>query len=253
MKIAVITGASSGLGEEFARQVVKRYKGIEELWLIARREEKLNELSESINIPCKVLPMDLNNESAIKSYEQLLEDLKPEICVLINSAGYGKIGKFKELDLSDQLGMIDLNIKALIKMTYISLPYLNKKAKILQIASSAGFMPQPCFNVYAATKSFVLNFSRALHYELKEKNITVTAVCPGPVKTEFFDVASDEGKPTLPIKQLTMANAEDVVKKALIDAANEKQVSTYGTLINMFKILSKVVPHNAILPYIKYK
>lgn len=253
MKIAVITGASSGLGEEFARQIDKKYKGIDEIWLIARRKEKLEELSEVLNTPCKILPYDITTDEWNEKYKQLLQEEKPSICTLINNAGYGKIGEFKKLDLKEQLGMIDLNITALVALTYNSIPYLSKNAKVLITASSAGFLPQPYFNMYAATKAFALSFSRALHHELKNDNITVTAVCPGPVDTEFFDVASDKGAPSMFLKRIIMKKANQVVNKALIDVSKGKEVSVFGGSIKAFRVLTKVIPQSFILKNVRYR
>jgi hypothetical protein len=253
MKVAVITGASSGLGKEFALQIAQKYKGLDEIWLIARREDRLVELKNSIkNVTCRVIPLDLSAEVSFEIYEQLLEELKPQICLLINCAGFGKIGSFEASDFSDQVGMIDLNIKALVWFTYASLPYLYKKSRIIQVASAASFLPQPNFSVYAATKSFVVSFSRSLHYELKDRNIKVLAVCPGPVKTEFFDVALNNGEPSQLLKKLSMAKADKVVRKALIDLSKGKEVSCYGLMINIFRVMAKILPHRWILPYLKY-
>lgn len=252
MKIGVITGASSGLGEEFALQIAKKAKGLDEIWLIARRKERLEALKDQLKVPCQVLVMDLLEEKSFLDYERKLKEERPQICLLVNNAGFGKIGPFENTALQESLNMIDLNIKALVKMTYASLPYMKEKAKIIQLASSAAFLPQPYFNIYAATKAFVLSFSRSLSYELKEKGISVTAVCPGPVKTEFFQVASHSKKPTLPIKNMVLAPADEVVKKALKDVARGREISVYGLTMNGFRILSKWVPHRFILPYIKY-
>ncbi|TCT17012.1 hypothetical protein EDC18_101308 [Natranaerovirga pectinivora] len=251
MKIAVITGASSGLGNEFAKQISKKVKGIDELWLIARREDKLMALKESIkNVNCRVIPLDLTDRNTFTVYENLLKEHSPKICMLINSAGFGKMGSFDEIDINDQLEMVDLNIKSLLKMTHASMPYLIKNGRVIQIASSAGFMPQPSFNTYAATKSFVISFSRALNQELKERGIKVTAVCPGPVETEFFDVAG--GEVSMSIKKLAMAKADVVVKKALDDSIKGKEISVYGPLMNVFRVMAKVLPHRLILSHIKY-
>ena len=251
MKIAVITGASSGLGKEFAKQISKKIKGIDELWLIARREDKLLELKDSIkNVNCRVIPLDLTDKNTFTVYEGLLKEHSPKICMLINSAGFGKMGSFEDINIEDQLDMVDLNIKSLLKMTHASMPYLIKNGRVIQIASSAGFMPQPSFNTYAATKAFVVSFSRALNRELKERGIRVTAVCPGPVETEFFDVAG--GEVSMSIKKLAMAKADSVVKKALNDSVKGKEISVYGPIMNVFRVMAKILPHRWLLSYVNY-
>lgn len=147
--------------------------------------------------------------------------------------------------------MIDVNIKALTAITYKVLPYLSKGSKIIQVASSAAFLPQPGFNVYAATKAYVLHFSKALSVELKSRNIGVLALCPGPVKTEFFEIASSDGKP-LDWKAKFMVNAKDVVAKALNDAQSNKMESVYSFYMKLLKISSKIIPHELILKYFKW-
>ena len=168
MKIAVVTGASSGIGREFARQISARYGKLDEIWLIARRKELLESLQEEIKLNARIIAMDLTSEEDMKQFRDYLEELNPDIKILVNCAGYGKVGRFEEIDLKEQTGMIDLNCKALTEMTGICLKYISSHSRIINVASAAAFCPQPRFNVYAATKAYVLSFSRALNCELKE-------------------------------------------------------------------------------------
>lgn len=186
MKIAVVTGASSGIGREFARQISARYGKLDEIWLIARRKELLESLQEEIKLNARIIAMDLTSEEDMKQFRDYLEELNPDIKILVNCAGYGKVGRFEEIDLKEQTGMIDLNCKALTEMTGICLKYISSHSRIINVASAAAFCPQPRFNVYAATKAYVLSFSRALNCELKEKKITVTSVCPGLLIRTFL-------------------------------------------------------------------
>ena len=202
MKIAVVTGASSGLGREFARQISARYSKFDEIWLIARRTERLEEVADEIKLTSRVISLDLSSNDELLSLKELLEENTPDIKLLVNCAGYGKSGSFDELDYDEQLGMIDINCRALTAVTKLCLPYISSNSRIIELASAAAFMPQPDFAVYAATKAYVLNFSKAINKELKPKKITVTAVCPGPVDTEFFDIA---GKNVKPLKRMVMA------------------------------------------------
>ena len=251
MKIAVVTGASSGMGREFVRQIAKRYKTIEEIWVIARREDKLNELAlEITNKKIRVMPLDLTKASDIEIYETALFEETPEVRVLVNASGFGKIGQFAYSDIDDSVGMIELNCVSLVKMTKATIPYMNFPSNIIQIASSAAFLPQPSFAIYAASKSFVLSFSRALNIELQGKGINVTAVCPGPVDTEFFGIAETEEEIKL-FKKLVMAKADKVVEQALVDANTGKDVSTYGVAMKGFEALVKALPHKMIINYIK--
>lgn len=250
MRIAVITGASSGLGKEFAKQICNRYVTLDEIWLIARRKERLETLQKELHgVRVRIIPIDLCDKDSISVYKTMLCTYHPQIRLLINAAGYGKMGYVDTIDANDLTGQIQLNCEALTYMTKLSLPYMAKKSNIINIASAAAFLPQPNFAVYAATKSYVLSFSRALHQELKKQGITVTAVCPGPVNTEFFDIAESYTK-TKGYKVILRVNAEDVCALALKDAAKGNTVSTYGIVMKAFRLLTKVLPHNIMLPFI---
>lgn len=213
MKIAVITGASSGMGREFALQISAKEQ-FDEIWVIARRKERLEELKAELSCPVRVLPMDLTDEEALTQYSALLEQEKPEVSLLINSGGFGKFGRYDQIPLLDCMDMIDLNCKALVAMTQRTLPYIPNGGRILQVDSLSAFQPVPYLNVYAATKAFVLSYSRGLKAELKDRNIQVLAFCPGWVTTEFFDHAyqTSESAVTYYNKVFT---AEEVVKDAL--------------------------------------
>lgn len=252
MKIAIVTGASTGMGREFVKQIWKENSEMEEIWAIARREEKLKTLQAELGCSrVKVFSLDLTHEEDLERYREQLAKKKPEVCLLINSAGYGKIGTFEEVGYEHNRGMIRTNCQALVDVTYLTIPYMKAGCQIMNLASSAAFLPQPEFAVYAASKSFVLSFSRALRMELMDRGITVTAVCPGPVKTEFFQVAEAEGgrKPK-PYKLLFRANAKKVVKKARKDGAKGREMSVYGLWMKLFFLLCKVVPHRWILALI---
>ena len=227
MKIAVVTGASSGLGKEFVKQISEKYKTIDEIWVLARRVERLVQLSEEINnIKIRPIGCDITNSSELLVYRNMLREYNPSIRILVNCA-------------------------ALTRMTMISLPYMQKgKANIINIASAAAFMPQPSFAVYAASKSYVLSFSVALARELKNRGIAVTAVCPGPVATEFFDVAEAYHKSAF-YKKLLRAKPERVVALALRDAYHRKNVSVYGITMKMFHVISKLLPHSFMVKFLK--
>lgn len=251
MRIAVITGASSGLGREFAKQINERFVTIDEIWIMARRTERLAELKQQLRgIHVRMLPYDVTNEDDMKAYAKMLRRYHPQIRVLVNAAGFGKMGTVKQIDTEDLTGMVRVNCEALTKITKLSLPYMAKKANIINIASSAAYLPQPDFAVYAASKAYVLSFSRALNQELKKRHICVTAVCPGPVDTEFFDIAESYTK-TKGYKTILRAKAEDVCSLALKDAARRRAVSTYGIVMKAFRVAVKKVPHTLILPFFR--
>lgn len=244
MKIAVITGASSGMGREFARQLSKN-ENFDEIWVIARRLERLEELKKEIGPNVRPIAMDLTRNECIKEYKNLLEKENPEVAVLVNAGGYGKFDSFENLTLEEQLGMIDLNAKALTSMTYVTLPYLSRGSRVYQIGSLSSFQPVPYIAVYGATKAYVLSFTRAVNAELRHTGIKMMAVCPGWVKTEFFDHAVvDEGVITYYNQFFT---SEQVVKRALRDMKRGKDVSVVGPMIRAQVLLTKILPHRLVM------
>lgn len=251
MKIAIVTGASSGMGRETAIQLADRFNGLDEIWLIARRMSRLDELERLLPVPARKFDIDLTDRTQLNRLASALKEQKPNVKLLVNSSGYGKIGRVGENSLEDELGMPDLNCTALCAVTHLVLPFMSDNSRIIQYASSASFLPQPGFAVYAATKAFVLSYSRALHQELRHRNICVTAVCPGPVKTEFFDVAETKAKMPL-YKKITMANPVKVVKLALRDSMMGKTISVYGIPMKGFYALSKVFPHSLLLKLMSF-
>lgn len=246
MKIAIVTGASSGMGWESVIQIADRFSGIGEIWAVARREDRLKELADQVPVPLRIFPLDLCGAEDLAVLKDALEKEKPQVKILVNAAGYGKIGQVGTLSLEDETGMVSLNCEALCAVTHLVLPYIPDHSRIIQFASAASFLPQAGFAVYAATKAFVLSYSRALNAELRPREIAVTAVCPGPVKTEFFDIAETTG--TIPLyKRLVMADPKKVVRLALRDSMMGKSVSVYGPLMKAFCLLCKVCPHGFLL------
>ena len=246
MNIVVITGASSGMGREFAMQLDRGLHSVDEFWLIARRGSRLKEIASSMQHTVKILPLDLTNEADMTVLTESLAEEKPVVRMLINCAGYGMMGDFTAVSIKEQTGEVDLNCRALLEVTYGCLPYMRAKSRIIQLASSAAFLPQPGFSVYAATKSFVLSFSKALRAELKERQIYVTAVCPGPVKTEFFEVAEHYAS-TLAMKQYTMVEADRVVKDALRASSKNRPMSVCSLPIQAFWAMTRLLPQDPVI------
>lgn len=244
-EIAVITGASSGIGREFVNSFLEFGK-FDELWVIARSKEKLEELKDVVNIPVKVIALDLSREEAVSEYESILKEEKPTIKLLINCSGFGKFKKSTDYPLLENYNMVDLNCKAVMGMCLVSVPYLEKGSKIINIASVAAFQPIPYINVYAASKAFVLYFSRALNKELKDKGVSVTAVCPFWTKTAFFARAVTDGEPVVK-KYIAMYDPKDIVKRAIRDAKKGKDVSKYGFKARFQAFLCKILPHSLVM------
>lgn len=246
MKIAVVTGASSGMGREMVIQLWEHFKGFDEIWVIARRRERLSGLERQVGVPLRKFALDLTKDRDLRLLQYALEEKRPQIKFLVNSAGFGKIGRVDSLSLTHETDMVRLNCEALCAVTWMALPYMADNSRIIQFASSAAFLPQPGFAIYAATKAFVLSYSRALNQELRARNIFVTAVCPGPVKTEFFDIAETTGEIPL-YKRLVMANPRRVVAKAIRDSVARRDSSVYGLSMKAFRVICKVLPHRCIL------
>lgn len=246
MNVIIITGASSGIGMEFALQMDNYFFNVDEFWLIARRQDKLEKIAKTMYHKSRVIPMDITQDTQLERLEKLLKEEKAVVRMLVNCAGYGLMGAFAEQSREGELGMVRLNCEALTNITHRLIPYMKNRSRIIQMASSAAFVPQPDFAVYAATKSYVLSFSRALGEELSQKGIYVTSVCPGPVDTPFFDIAEKTGT-TLSIKKFTMVDAEQVVRKALTASYHRRHLSVCSLPIQCFEAVAKFVPHDVIL------
>lgn len=233
MNIAIITGASSGMGREFAIQLDQRLGKTDELWLIARRKEALNGLSDSLRTKTRVIAADLTKEQSLRQFEEVLAISNPKITVLVNCAGIGTHKPFARQNREEIEDMVQLNIVALTRMTMICLPYMKKGSKLIQFSSGAAFVPQQAFAVYAASKAYVYSLSRALEQELKGRGITVTAVCPGPVNTPFLTHAYENPSKLGLLRTLTMAKTSCVVKKAIHDCKSGRGVSLCGLPVKL--------------------
>lgn len=248
MKIAVVTGASSGMGREMVFQLADRFSGLEEIWVIARRKEELLALKGQVPVRIRPFCLDLTKKEDLAALKDTLKESSPNVKLLVNAAGFGKVGRIGEIPPEQSAGMVRLNCEALVSVTETVLPYMSDNSRILQFASAAAFLPQPGFGVYAATKAFVLSYSRALGVELRSRQIFVTAVCPGPVETEFFDLAL-EGKPMAPYKKLVTAKPKAVVKTALKDSMKGKEISVHGILMKLFFIICRILPHSLLMKF----
>lgn len=231
------------MGTEFVKELLKE-KNVDEIWLIARRKERLEAMVESYGQKLRAFALDLTEMTSFEQLSASLEKEQPGIAYLVNAAGAGRMGHVETIDYDAHGFVLDINVRALTCMSRICIPYMKKEGHIIQLCSGSAFLPQPGFASYAASKSYVLSFSRALRQELKDRNISVTVVCPGPVNTEFFQAAGTEVHPS---KKRFMAEAEDVVKKAMKDAKAGSELSVYGMSMKLLHLAGKLLPVKLIL------
>ncbi len=247
VNIAVITGASSGLGSEYARLVARERGEIDEIWLIARREDKLRILANTIGKKARVIALDLTNPDNLADYKALLEKETPRIALFINNAGYGKLGDFDVLTPADNGGMVRLNCEAATVMTALSLPFMDRGSEIINICSIAAFAPNTRMAVYCSTKAYLLSFSKALRGELKHRGIHVLAVCPGPMDTEFLPVAGIQPGVSHTFDTLPRVNPAVMAKKSLRASAKGKGIYTNLLFYKFYRVMAKLLPHSIVM------
>ena len=247
MNIAVVTGASSGMGREFVLQL-SQFVAVDEIWAIARREAQLEQLKQEAAVPVRPVALDLCEPSSFDAYQALLEREKPNVKLLVNAAGFGKFGAWDKVNPVDDCRMIDLNCKALLMMTRLTVPYMAPGSHILELDSLSAFQPVPYITTYGATKAFVLSYARAMNRELKDRGIRVMAMNPGWVKTEFFDHAfqTNGGNEVQYFNYLY--EAKDVVRTGLRDLYHSrKDYSVHGLPIKFQVLLVKLLPHSLVM------
>ena len=246
MNIAIVTGASSGMGREFVLQL-HQYVNVDEIWVIARRAAALESLKEEVGIPIRPIVLDLCQADSFASVEKLLAGEKPNIKLLVNAAGFGKFGRFDKVSTDDDCRMIDLNCKALVVMTRLCIPYMGPGSHILELDSLSAFQPVPYITTYGATKSFVLSYSRAMNRELKADGIRVMAMNPGWVKTEFFNHAFQTNASEVQYFNY-LYEAKDCVATGLKDLyTTKKDYSVHGLPIKFQVLLVKLLPHSLVM------
>lgn len=243
MKIAIITGASAGLGEEFARQLKTYFPETGKVWLIARRQERLEELAKRLEgVETEVLPLDLCDKGSFAALAEKLAAERPEVEVLINNAGCGYLGNIGQESVDRQVRMTDLNVTALTAVTHLVLPYMKSGSRIVNVSSIASFCANPKMTVYSSTKAFVSSFTRGLAYELRGTGIAVTAVCPGPMATEFLAVGDIKGN-SRTFETLPYCDPVKVVAGTLAASKAGRTFYTPTGFYKFYRVLAKLVPH----------
>ena len=244
MKIALVTGASSGMGVEFVKLLDR--EGMDELWLVARREDRLNSIATDCKTPVRVIALDLLEEGACNKLLDMVKESDAKVSWLINSAGFGEFGEVAVQSVSTQMRMIDLNVKVTVEMCNLFVPVMEKGGHIVNLGSASVFNPLPYFNIYASTKSFILHYSRGLYYELKPRDIHVSVFCPGWVRTEFFEHTRDN-EVRSPKSYSPMTEPDDVVRYAMKKAKRGKCFIIHGWFTKTQHILSKILPRSLLI------
>lgn len=243
-KIAIVTGASSGIGKEFASLLLK--EDLDELWALGRSEERLKEVKEADKDRVRIFLMDLTQRKNLDIIEALIVSEDVDVRWLVNCAGFAKFCDYGGIDRYTSVNMIDLNIGALVSMGLICLPFMGQGAHIINMASMAAFQPLPYQNIYSATKAFVRNYTRALSAELKHKGVSATAVCPGWMQTRLIERAIVKGeKGTRVFPHIVYPDV--VAKKALKDAKKSKDISVYGAYTKMSRVVAKFLPQKCMM------
>ena len=241
MSIAIITGASSGIGREFAKQLKEDW-GVREFWFVARRLERMEELREELGVEAKIIPADLTCDEGVEAVKEALTIEKPSVKYLVNAAGFGNFGSFDQLPESDIVKMIDLNVKALVRITHMCIPYMEKGGRIVELGSGSCFTPLPYFNVYASSKSFVLHYTKALNFEIKKYGLRATCFCPGWVHTEFLGKATAPDNVSYPKSTKPLLKCEKVVRGCLKAVKRGRAMYVTNWYTKLQHVLFKLVP-----------
>ena len=245
MSIAIVTGASSGLGRAFA-QKLSREPGIQEIWAIARREDRLKELGTICACAVRPIPLDLREDTSFRTLRELLKQENPDVSVLVCAAGFGKMGNAVEIDPGDNAAMIDVNCKAAVAVTLLCRPWLRRGSRVIEISSMSAFTPVPGVGVYAATKAFLESFSKTIRQEWKQDGIAVTAVCPYWIKdTEFIEKAKT-GLPGSWHSFYLATTTETVADRALRDSRRNRALSAPGIMASAAMVGTKLLPDSFV-------
>lgn len=242
MSLAIITGASSGIGAEFARALCR--EGVDEFWFVARRRERMEKLGEELGVKYKVIVADLSDSAGIANLRATLECEAPKVDYLINCAGFGSFGSFDQLSEGEVARMIDVNVKSTVLITHMTVPYMKRGSRIVTMGSGSCFTPLPYFNIYSSGKVFVLHYTKSLNYELKRYGIRATCFCPGWVETEFLGKATAHENVTRPRPSAMkpLLNCEKVVRGCMRAVRRGRTMYVTGWYTKLQHLLFKLLP-----------
>ena len=239
-RIAIITGATGGIGTKFAKAIAIM-DDVEEVWAVGRNKEKLNKLAKN-NSKIVTIEADLSTDG-IEILSKKIAEEKPDIRMLVNNAGVAYMGLYEKMETDEVERFCKLNCSVPSELISETLPYMHEGAKILNVSSASSFQPNPYLAMYSSTKVYLKNLSRSLNVELKPRGITVTAVCPYWVDTDMLPKEHNGKK----IRYTGMISADKVVRKALKDSARGKDMSVPGFFANYFRLYAKVTPTSIIM------
>ncbi|MBQ8294958.1 MAG: SDR family NAD(P)-dependent oxidoreductase [Clostridia bacterium] len=247
--IAIVTGASSGIGKEFFLSLNNKKAELDEIWVVARSEDKLQALQAQTEIPIRVFPLDLSTMEATQRLEETFETEKPSIRYLICASGFGRFSAIADDDNAVLQNMVDLNCRSIVGVTRAAYPYMAKGGLVMLVASVAAFQPIPYIATYAASKAFVLSYGRALNKELQKTNgARCLCVCPFWTKTAFFDRAISPDEKTVVKKYVAMYTPDQIVKRAWKDAKKKRRdISICGVKAKGQTLLVKLLPHKLVM------
>ena len=240
MSIAIITGASGGIGSEFARQL-KAQAGIEEFWFIARRQDRMEALRDELGVKARIIAADLTATDGLEQIRAALDEEKPRVKFLVNASGFGNFGAFDEISHEETEKVIDLNVKALVLITYMTIPYMEEGGRIIELGSGSCFTPLPYFNIYSSSKVFVLHFTKSLNYEIKKYGLRATCFCPGWVDTDFLGNSVSNGN-IHPKKMKPLLKCEKVVKGCVKASIKGRAMYVTNWYTKLQHVLFKLVP-----------
>lgn len=241
-RIALVTGATGGLGRAFAEQLL-REGGLDELWAVARTEQKLERLRDEMGTRVVPLPADLASASGLRAVEHALAEARPRVAYLVNNAGVAKMGAWDEFSVNEIEHTVSLNCSALAALCRICLPYMGRESRILNVSSASAFQPTPYLGLYAATKAFELSYSRALNAELADAGVTACAVCPSWVDTDLLVREVNGRRVAFP----GLVSPEKVVARALRDARRGRELSVFPLYAKYLHVAAKLVPQRAVM------
>ncbi|MBE6949074.1 MAG: SDR family NAD(P)-dependent oxidoreductase [Ruminococcaceae bacterium] len=248
MRTAVITGASSGLGAELVAAAAKRFHDIECFWLMARNTEKLHETAKCLSKDKKaeIISVDLATNEGYAIYAEKLEAEKPDVVLLINAAGLGFLGNVHESTWQKQVQMVDVNVRGLTAVTTITLPYMERGGKIINISSIASFCPNPRMTGYSSTKAYVSSFGAGLNDELRKLGIRVTTVSPGPLDTVFLEKADIKGNSKM-FEFLPFCDVKKTAEGAVKAAAKGRKYYTPKVFFKLYRVVAKIIPQGIMV------